>query len=71
MAGEAGDFFGDKHHDLRSWFLTIDRPRRAMGRKRLQQNASGGKLSLELELAGVKGGFYVEKKEFFGYMQQI
>jgi len=30
-----------------------------------------GVLSLELELAGVKGGFYVEKKELFGYMQQI
>lgn len=37
-----GTFFGTKHHDLRCWFLTIDRPRRATGRKRLQQNASGG-----------------------------
>lgn len=30
-----------------------------------------GVLSLELELAGVKESFYVEKKELFGYMQQI
>lgn len=66
-----GTFLGTKHHDLRCWCLTIDRSRRAMGRKRLQQNASGGKLSLERELAGVKGGFYVEKKELFGYMQHI
>ena len=30
-----------------------------------------GVLSLEREVAGVKGGFYVEKTELFGCMQQI
>ena len=66
-----GTFFWGQTSQLEILVLTIDRPRRAMGRKRLQQNASGGKLSLEWELAGVKGSFYVEKKELFGYMQQI